>query len=546
MEREIDLEIPAKQKAVQLTGPSELKFNTDKDVFTPNDYQILGKVEAAGLCFSDLKLLKQFSTHPRKTSILSGISQRVLKEIPSYVPDEKPTVPGHETVVKIAAVGSKVKDVKVGDRFLVQTDYRWLPTKNSNGSFGYSFEGALQEYVLMDQRVITAPDGSSMLLPATDNLSASAIALVEPWACVEDAYSIKERKNLKSSGETLVLSDVEYSANVLNDFLSKFGNPASITYATKNEIAKFADASFDDIIYFGSDAETIELVFPKLAAGSLLNVVLCGGKLERKIKCKIGRVHYGNIRIIGTNTNNPADSMAYIPDGGEIQKGDRINVVGAGGPMGVMHVVRNLCQGIKDVSVYGADLDDNRLRILSSIAEPLAKKNKLKFTAYNSVKDKISEKFNYIIIMAPVTKLVEMAVESADVNAKINIFAGIPATVDGEIDLNTYIEKKAYFIGTSGSTLEDMKIVLAKVENASLDTNISVGAVSGLDGAIDGINAVEKQLIPGKIVVYPQCEKLPLTTLEQIKTQMPDVAGKLNNGLWSKEAEEALIKKFSK
>ncbi|OHB49436.1 MAG: hypothetical protein A2Y10_14460 [Planctomycetes bacterium GWF2_41_51] len=540
------MNIPTKQKAVQLTGPSELKFNTDKDIFTPNDYQILGRVEAVGLCFSDLKLLKQFSTHPRKTSILSGIDQKVLKEIPSYVPDEKPAVPGHEAVVRIAAVGSKVKDVKVGERFLVQSDYRWLPTKNSNGSFGYSFEGALQEYVLMDQRVITAPDGNSMLIPTTDNLSASAIALVEPWACVEDAYSIVERKTLKSSGETLVIDDAEYSTDVLRNFLSEFGDPASVTYASKNEIAKFADASFDDIIYFGCDAETIELVFPKLAAGSLLNVVLCGGKLQRKIKCKIGRVHYGNIRIIGTNSNNPADSMAYIPDGGEIQKGDRINVVGAGGPMGVMHVVRNLCQGVKEISVYGADLDDNRLNILSSVAAPLAKKNKLKFIPYNSAKDKIAEKFNYIIIMAPVTKIVEMAVESADVNAKINIFAGIPATVDGEIDLNTYIDKKAYFIGTSGSTLEDMKIVLAKVEKASLDTNISVGAVCGLDGAIDGINAVEKQLIPGKIVVYPQCEKLPLTTLEQIKTQMPDVAGKLNNGLWSKDAEEALIKKFSR
>ena len=539
------METPKKQKAVQLTGPNQLKYNTDKDVFLPNDYQILGKIEAVGLCFSDLKLLKQFSTHPRKTAILSGIKQSILKEIPSYVPDDKPTVPGHETVVRIATVGSKVKNVKVGERFLVQTDYRWLPTKNSNGSFGYSFEGALQEYVLMDQRVITTPDGDSMLIPASDNLSASAIALVEPWACVEDAYSIKERQTLKSSGETLIIADVEYSAGVLKDFLSKFGNPASVTYASKKEIVKFGDASFDDIIYFGSDSETIELVFPKLAAGSLLNVVLCGGRFERKIQCKIGRVHYGNIRIIGTDSANPADSMTYIPSGGEIRKGDKINVVGAGGPMGVMHVVRNLCQGVINISVYGADLDDKRLNILSDIALPLAKKNNLKFIPYNSSKNNIKEKFDYIIIMAPITKLVENAIEAAGENAKINIFAGIPANIDGQFDLNTYIDKKLYFIGTSGSTINDMKTVLSKVENASLDTNISVAAVCGLAGAIEGINAVEKQLIPGKIVVYPQCGDLPLTTLEQIKKEMPDVASKLNNGLWSKEAENALIRKFS-
>jgi D-arabinose 1-dehydrogenase-like Zn-dependent alcohol dehydrogenase len=539
------MEIPKKQKAVQLTGPNQLVYNTEKEVFRPNDYQILGQIEAVGLCFSDLKLLKQFSTHPRKTAILSGIDLSILDEIPSYVPDEKPTIPGHEVVVRIAEVGNKVKDIKVGQRFLVQTDFRWLPTKNSNGSFGYTFEGALQEYVLLDQRIITDPKGNSMLLPASDKLSASAIALVEPWACVEDAYSIKERKKLKSKGSALVVNDVEYSKELLNNLFDKYGKPKSVKYASKNDIAAFADASFDDIIYFGSNADTIDQIFPKLASGSLLNVVLCGGRIERKIKCKIGRVHYGAIRIVGTNTSDPSDSMKNIQAKGEIKKGDKINVIGAGGPMGVMHVVRNLCQGVKDISVYGADLDDGRLNILSSIASPLAEKNNLKFIPYNSAKNNISEKFDYILIMAPVPKLVEIAIDSAAENAKINIFAGIPATVDGQIDLNTYIDKKLYFIGTSGSTIEDMKTVLAKVEKGSLDTNISIAAVGSLSSAIEGINAVENQLIPGKIVIYPSTKNLPLTKLEQIKKDMPEVASKLKNGLWSKEAEEALVKKFS-
>ena len=85
--------------------------------------------------------------------------------MPHYVPGDKPTVPGHETVVRIVKVGAKVTRHKVGERYLVQTDYRWLPTANSNSAFGYNFEGALQEYVLLDERVITAPDGESMLIP---------------------------------------------------------------------------------------------------------------------------------------------------------------------------------------------------------------------------------------------------------------------------------------------------------------------------------------------------------------------------------------------
>ena len=67
-----------------------------------------------------------------------------------------------------------------------------------------------------------------------------------------------------------------------------------------------------------------------------------------------------------------------------------------------------------------------------------------------------------------------------------------------ELDLDAYIAKQLYFIGTSGSTLDDMKLVLAKVLARQLDTNLSVAAVSGLDGAIDGIRAVENAPCPAR------------------------------------------------
>ena len=104
-----------------------------------------------------------------------------------------------------------------------------------------------------------------------------------------------------------------------------------------------------------------------------------------------------------------------------------------------------------------------------------------------------------------------------------------PPTRRAEIDLDAYIEKKLYFIGTSGSTLEDMKLVLRKVVARQLDTNLSVAAVSGLDGAIDGIRAVEKNLMPGKIVVYPSCRGLKLTALTELGGRLP-----LSDGHWNK------------
>jgi len=192
--------------------------------------------------------------------------------------------------------------------------------------------------------------------------------------------------------------------------------------------------------------------------------------------------------------------------------------------------------------VYGGDLDNNRLASLSSIAEPLAKKNCVGYVPYNPTEKAPKEKFDYFAVMAPVPKLVAMTIADAAKGAIINIFAGIPATVGGPVDVDTYIEKGCYFIGTSGSTLDDMLTVLRKVQNGSLDTNISVAAVLGLKGAIDGIRAVEHHAIPGKIIVYPDCTELGLTRLEELAGKSAKAAAALNNGLWTQEAESALIK----
>jgi len=550
-------DLPETQYAVQLVGPDELVLNKSKEVFRPGPHQILCRVEVVGLCFSDLKLLKQFSSHVRKSEIVAGINPEILKEIPSYVPCEAPTVPGHETVVRIEAVGPGVEDCKGGDRFLVQTDYRWLRTASSNGAFGYNFEGALQEYVLMDERVITSPDGESMLIPVPEELSASAIALVEPWACVEDAYVSVERTGIKTDGRMLVVADVKVSGDALGNLFSRYGTPIQITWLSKTppveldvpvkrvtNVSDLADTGYDDVIYFGSDAKTVEALFAKVATGGLLNIVLCGGKFGRDVVTAVGRIHYGGIRIVGTTGSDPADSMEIIPQTDEIRQEDRINVIGAGGPMGMMHVVRNICQGVKGVSVFAGDLDDNRLNTLTRIAAPLAKKNAVEYKTYNPTKDEISETFDYTVLMAPLPKLVAASVHSAAERGLINIFAGIPATVSGEIDLDTYIEKQLYFIGTSGSTLDDMKRMLEKAESGRLDTNVSVAAISGLEGATEGIRAVEDRSIAGKIVVYPACRDMGLVALEELTEKMPEVAACLNNGLWTKQAEDKLLEMY--
>ncbi|MBU6411281.1 MAG: alcohol dehydrogenase catalytic domain-containing protein [Verrucomicrobiota bacterium] len=523
--------IPETQCAVQLVGPDQLRINEAKPVFQPGPHQVLCRVEVCGLCFSDLKLLKQFSSHARKSEVVAGIAPDVLAQMPQYVPGEKPVVPGHETVVRVVKVGPEVERFKVGERYLVQTDFRWLPTRNSNSAFGYNFEGALQEYVLVDERVITAPDGETMFIPAPEDLSASAIALCEPWACVEDAYVEKQRRGFKRDGKTLIVADHE----------PKVDGAGKITYAGPSALSA---GKFDDVIYFGGDAAVCEKLFANVGTNGLFVIVQGGKKFGRPVVTAVGRVHYGGIRVVGTAGSNVADALAAIPATAEIRPNDKINIVGAAGPMGTMHVLRDLCQGVPGVTVCAGDLNDERLAALKRLAEPLAQKNRLALRPYNPSKDKPAERFNYIVLMAPVPALVAQAVRDAAPRAIINIFAGIPADKTGEIDLDAYLEKQCYFIGTSGSTLDDMKVVLKKVASRQLDTNLSVAAITGLDGAVDGIRAVEKNLMPGKIIVYPFAKGLRLTALPEVGKEHAGVARALHDGQWSRNAEEALKREF--
>ena len=147
--------------------------------------------------------------------------------------------------------------------------------------------------------------------------------------------------------------------------------------------------------------------------------------------------------------------------------------------------------------------------------------------------------------MAPVPALVADAVTRSAPKGIINLFAGVPVGVDGTLDLDRYIREELYLFGTSGSTIEDMRIVLRRIASGELDTDLSLSAVSGLAGALEGLEAVRNQSVPGKIVVYPHLPDLGLVPLEKLGEVCPAARPKLRDGIWTKEAEAELVKACS-
>ncbi len=556
-------EIPKTQFALQIVAADETALNTAKPVPEPGPTQILCQIEATGICFSDTKLLHAFTSHPRKSEVLTFLSAEELAGIPSYVPGDAPTVPGHEACARVVAVGSGVKRHKVGDRALVQTDYRHMLTASSNASFGYDFEGALQQYVLMDERVIIDPETDErFLIPVSEEPSASAVGLLEPWACVERAYATQERGTLKAGGRLLVVTDPGRAIDGVDALISAAA-PARLTAVTDDEMQRvtldivaaadgvevvhMADltaldrGTFDDIIYFGSNADRVEELQLLLGLGGVIDVVLSGALLGRPVNIDVGRVHYDLTRWVGTTGSSAAEGYAWIPSSGELRSGERVGIIGAAGPMGFMHVIRALAAGVEGVSVTAVDIDKARLAHLASVAGPMAEERGLHFESRDSADTQPSGGFTRIGCMVPVPAIAAGTVEMAGEGAIIDFFAGFAIGTTAPLDLDEMLRKHVYILGTSGSMISDMKAVLGRLEEGALDTNISVYAVSGMQGAADALEAVRARTSGGKIVIYPQLTQLGLVTLAEMPERFPTVAAALDDGRWTRAAEETLI-----
>jgi threonine dehydrogenase-like Zn-dependent dehydrogenase len=551
--------IPGTEHAIQIVDAGRVVHNRAKAVPIPGPHQILVRMEACGICFSDTKLLHAFTSHPRKSEVLSGLDPAVLADIPSYVPGELPAVPGHEPVGRIVAVGGEVEHHRVGERCLIQTDYRHLLTAASNAAFGYNFEGGLQEYVLLDERVIMDPDtGERFLIPVSDGPSASAVALVEPWACVEASYVYRERRTPLRAGRLLVVADAGHSIEGLerSDMVEPARVTAVVADARERELleragfdAGFVDTvealgagTFDDIVYFGASPDRIEQLQERLGSRGLINVVTGGVPIGRSIALDIGRVHYDLTRWTGTTGTSAAAGYAAVPEDGELRDRDRCAVIGAAGPMGLMHVVRAALAGLENLFIVAVDIDDTRLERLDRTAGPMAGARHVAFTVVNSRVTQLSPGFSYIALMVPAPPLVNEAVELAGDSCRINVFAGFAANTRAEVDLDRYLARGCYFVGTSGSTISDMRAVLRKLEAGELDTNISLDAVAGFEGVGDALAAVESRTSVGKIVVYPALPDLGTMRLRDLAERYPTVGAAMGDGRWTRAAEQELLR----
>jgi hypothetical protein len=163
------------------------------------------------------------------------------------------------------------------------------------------------------------------------------------------------------------------------------------------------------------------------------------------------------------------------------------------------------------------------------------------FRTVNSSQVDPGSGFTHVGVMVPVPAIAAGAVGMAGQGALIDLFAGFAVGTRAPIDVDMLLARQVYLFGTSGSIIDDMQAVLGRLESGQLDTDISVYAVSGLEGVPDALEAVKARTSGGKIVIYPMLRSMGLIRLTDMAQHHPRVAAALAEGRWTRAAEEALL-----
>ncbi len=531
----------------------------------PGDDQLLVRVDAVSLCFSDVKLIQQGGKHPKL------YNRDLAKE---------PTRLGHETALTVMKVGANLRDqYRAGQRLAIQPD---IYQQGKSTAYGYTIPGGLIQYHLIGPEVLDADHGA-YALPVGEQLGYAETALTEPWACVEGAYRQRRRLVPKAGGTmwivgrpgdvtayqfsaglgapgTIVLTDAPNSLRALirqttnAQLIERNGLSLADYPALKDELT--GGDGFDDIVVLDPrSADAISAAARLIARRGTFNMV-GRAPLDGMPSIDVGRIHYDYTAYLGNPGPDIAASYGEAHNRSDLRPGGTTVFVGAGGPMGQMHIQRAIELPGGPHTLIATDVNDERLAVLHQLFAPLAEEHGKHLLTINP--QQASEPLQAqirretggtgaddVIVCVPSAALMAEAATLMASDGMLVLFAGVPNGTFAPLNLSDVYLHNAQFTGTSGSALDDQAAVIDKTIAHQLSPNRSVAAIGGIEAARDGIRAMIEGRYPGKIVIFPQISGVPLVSIAELKETYPDVAAKLGPGdTWTPAAEQVLIEHF--
>jgi D-arabinose 1-dehydrogenase-like Zn-dependent alcohol dehydrogenase len=533
----------------------------------PGPDELLVRHDACGLCFSDIKVIKQGQQHTR-----------IFKAM-----ETDPVVLGHEVSMTVVKVGENLQDqYQVGQRFIIQAD---IYKDGVNYAYGYMIQGGLSEYAVIDQRILNGDDGN-YLIPVQPDTGYAESALTEPWACVIAAYELSYRTGLKPGGTTWIIgtssAQDEYQIGsgfdatshpdrviltaVPEGFAAWVEDRAAelgITFITADDlspdtygqICELAPDAVDDIVVLGGDPDVVEAASPLLAMHGIL-CIIARESLGRKVDVDVGRIHYHRWTYVGSTGTDIAKAYSLHPARSSLRRKGKALFVGAGGPMGRMHVQRAIQLANGPSLVVSTDISDPRLEDMKETFGPEAEANGVELVTLNPMNKEAyaagmarfaDPGFDDIVVLAPVPAVISEASTYLAPGGVMNVFAGVLRGTMAQIDLSRVYLDDIRIIGHTASSIDDLKLMLYQAETDILAPNRSVAAIGSLEAAHDGLQALQDAVYPGKVVIFPNIKPMPVTALPNLEEKMPTVYAKLREGReWTVEAENEFLRLMAK
>ncbi len=561
--------IPDQTLAWNMYGPGVENIGRDGHpellpVPEPNDDQMLVRIDSVGLCFSDVKLIKQGGNHPKL------YNRDLAKE---------PTRLGHEVSLTVIKVGQNLKNQYFpGQRLAVQPD---IYQGGKSTAYGYTVPGGLIQYHLMGTEMLET-DAGACLLPLEGEMGYAESALLEPWGCVIAAYTQRRRLSPKAGGTmwiigrpqdehvyafssgldkpaTIILTDVPDSIRALAEqtgaeVITRNDMPVAEYTSLKSEFT--GQIGFDDIVMLDPlSAEVVGEVARHVARRGTLNMV--GQEaLDGMVKADVGRLHYDYIAFVGNRGPDIAASYGESRNRCELSPNGAAVFIGAGGPMGQMHVQRAIELPNGPKMIIATEVNDLRLKAIEERFASLADQNGRTLHTFNPaeadeslydfvMKATDNQGADDVVVCVPVASLMAEAATLMNPTGMLVLFAGVPNGTLAPLDLSMVYLNNAQFTGTSGLTIDDQSQVMERAIAGALSPGRSVAAIGGMNAAQAGIEAMMESRYPGKILIFPQITDLPLMGLDELKDKLPDVADRLDvGGFWTNEAEATLIEKY--
>lgn len=551
--------VPSEMLAWQLYGAGFEKFGKDEKpvllpVPEPKAGELLVKIDAIGLCFSDVKLIRAGESHPRV-------------HVDSLEKD--PVTPGHEAVMSIVKVGAGLEDkFKVGQRFIIQAD---IYVNGKDVSYGYALNGGMAQYSLLGHEVLNGDEGC-YLLPLSDRIPSAIAALLEPWTCVFAAYRIRRRSKPLDGGKMAFVfgqgagsydfgpvvgkaapAEVVLAGAVPAGFADKVS--AAFPNAKVSVAAALPEGTlFDDLFLceLGGDVHTYQPFFGINACISLMEKKPAGGLSS----VDVGSIHYKGWFFQGSDSSDL--SAAYGRNvRATLRKGGTCWLPGGAGAMGQMHTQLAVTSPDGPSKIIVSDMDDARLANVEQLLGPAAKARGAELKLVNPSKmtpaefDALLDEFapggfDDIIMLVPVPAVLASSVKHLGKDGLMNIFAGIPAGKEAEIDLAPVVTSGARFIGSSGSRTDDLRMTLKLAEDGILDPETALAGIGGMMDLKKGLDCVANARFPGKTVIYPNCINMPLLKKDQLVELGGEIAESLkkSGGKFTHETEQAILKKY--